>query len=191
MKSDFLKIGVKVLAGIAIGAKNLLFKKGYRDKIKSNSKERLATELWYNKEYEKAVKLYKEAAEQGNVRAQYNLGLCYENGNGVEQSYTEAVRWYRKAAEQGDAEAQYNLGVSYDHGNGVEQSYEEAHKWYKEAAEQGYAVAYANLGCLYEEGNGVSKDYNKALEFYNEAYANGCEDVKEFIDRLTAKMQGK
>ena len=43
--------------------------------------------------------------------AQYNLGVMYENGQGVPQDYKTAVKWYRLAAEQGDAGAQFNLGV--------------------------------------------------------------------------------
>ncbi|MBR3687984.1 MAG: SEL1-like repeat protein, partial [Lentisphaeria bacterium] len=31
----------------------------------------------------------------------HNLGVCYENGDGVEQDYAEAVKWIRRAAEQG------------------------------------------------------------------------------------------
>jgi len=31
------------------------------------------------------------SAEQGNANAQYNLGVCYENGFGVEQDMNEAV----------------------------------------------------------------------------------------------------
>ena len=42
--------------------------------------------------------------------AQYALGSCYANGEGVEKDLTEAVIWYRKAADQGLAEAQFNLG---------------------------------------------------------------------------------
>ena len=52
-------------------------------------------------------------AEQGDARAQNNLGIAYAEGNGVTQDYDEAVKWWRTAAEQGDAYAQYNLGVSY------------------------------------------------------------------------------
>ena len=55
--------------------------------------------------YSYIVKWYQKAAEQGNADAQYNLGFCYSNGNGVEQSYEEAVKWYQKAAEQGNAYA--------------------------------------------------------------------------------------
>ncbi len=41
------------------------------------------------------------AAERGDIDAQYNLGLMYENGNGVAKDEAKAIKWYRKAAEQG------------------------------------------------------------------------------------------
>ena len=87
------------------------------------------------------VKSYRKAAEQGLAKAQYDLGVCYGNGYGVEKNYSEAVKWYRKAAEQGLAKAQYDLGVCYGNGNGVEKNYSEAVKWYRKAAEQGDAKA--------------------------------------------------
>ena len=52
-------------------------------------------------------------AEQGDADAQYNLGVMYDNGEGVTQDDAEAVKWYRRAAEQGNAFAQHNLGVMY------------------------------------------------------------------------------
>ena len=55
----------------------------------------------------------RKAAEQGDARAQTELGLCYYEGNGVAQNKEEAVRWYRKAAEQGFAAAQDALDKCY------------------------------------------------------------------------------
>ena len=55
------------------------------------------------------MKWWRKAAEQGDVRAQNNLGVRYENGQGVGKDINEAVKWYRKAAEQGDAKAKENL----------------------------------------------------------------------------------
>ena len=69
-------------------------------------------------------------AEEGNPIAQYNLGLMYDNGEGVPQDYAEAMRWYRLAAEQGCADAQYELGYMYENGLGVPQDYAEAAHWY-------------------------------------------------------------
>ena len=66
------------------------------------------------REMDEVLRLWRSAAEQGHPGGQCNLGLMYENGQGVKQDYAEAVRWYRKAAEQGDADAQFNLGVTAD-----------------------------------------------------------------------------
>lgn len=59
---------------------------------------------------QKAAMWYQRAAEQGNMKGQYEWGDCYYNGWGVDKNEEEAVRWYRKAAEQGYAQAQCTLG---------------------------------------------------------------------------------
>lgn len=83
--------------------------------------------------------------EQGDASVQYNLGVCYANGTGVEQNYIKAVGYYQQAAEQGFAEAQYDLAVCYTKGQGVEQNDTEALKWFQKAAEQGHKKAIALL----------------------------------------------
>ena len=70
------------------------------------------------KDQVEAVKWYRKAAEQNLAEAQYNLGVCYYNGEGVAKDEVEAVKWFRKAAEQNYARAQYNLGVCYERGDG-------------------------------------------------------------------------
>jgi TPR repeat protein len=77
----------------------------------------------------------KRLAEQGEAYAQYNLGLMYDEGEGVPENNAEAVRWYRLAAEQGYARAQSNLGFMYSNGEGVPENNAEAVRWYRLAAE--------------------------------------------------------
>ena len=125
-----------------------------------------------------AVKWYTLAADRGFADAQNNLGVCYENGNGVAKSYAEAVKWYKLAAEQGDSDAQVNLGLCYENGNGVKQSYEEAVKWYQLAAEQGNAYGQGNLGLCYDLGLGVKQDYDKAVKWYRLAAEKGNADAQ-------------
>ena len=50
---------------------------------------------------EEAIKLYRMAAEQDNEYAQFNLGLCYEYGTGLQKDLSEAKKWYQKAADKG------------------------------------------------------------------------------------------
>ena len=56
--------------------------------------------------YKKAFEWYKKAAEQGHTVAQYNLGVMYHHGVGVNPSDSEAMRWFAKAAAQGHEGAQ-------------------------------------------------------------------------------------
>ena len=56
------------------------------------------------KKSSEAVSETRTRAEEGNAKAEANLGNMYFHGRGVPQDYAEAVRWYRKAADQGDAE---------------------------------------------------------------------------------------
>ncbi len=85
-------------------------------------------------DYATAYREWRPLAEQGNAKAQYNLGVIFLNGEGVHQDDAESVRWWRKAAEQGHAEAQFNLGFMYYNGRGVPQDYAQAHMWYHLAA---------------------------------------------------------
>jgi TPR repeat protein len=112
-----------------------------------------------------AVAEWRPLAEQGDARAQFNLGAMYSNGDGVPQNYAEAVRWYLLAAEQGYADAQFNLGASYDFGNGVPQDDSEAVRWYRLAAEQGTVLAQRNLGAMYNNGEGVLQDYAEGMKW--------------------------
>jgi TPR repeat protein len=84
--------------------------------------------------YATALELTRPLAEEGNVAAQFNLGVMYQLSHGVPQDNEAAVSWYRKAAEQGLAEAQYNLGVMYANGEGVPQDYAAAQMWFNLAA---------------------------------------------------------
>nr|WP_240327077.1 tetratricopeptide repeat protein [Ursidibacter arcticus] len=79
-------------------------------------------------DYQTAFRLWQPLAEQGDAAAQFNLGLMYDNGQGVKQDNQQAVKWYQQAAEQGYAEAQFNLGVMYAKGRGVKQDYHQAVK---------------------------------------------------------------
>ena len=96
-------------------------------------------------DYEKAIKWYTKAAEQGLADAQNNLGCMYVKGEGVPVDYVAARRWFTKAAEQSLAESQYNLGRIYHLGKGVTVDYETARKWYVKALEQGYEDAKEGL----------------------------------------------
>ena len=122
----------------------------------------------------------KKEAEAGEVLAQYNLAVSYDQGKGVDQDYKKAVKWYTSAADQGDLYAQSNLGVMYEEGHGVEQDYQEALKWYTMSAQRGHAIAQRNLGSMHLEGRGTKKDLIKAFAWYEIASVNGDDQALEW-----------
>ena len=151
---------------------------------------RLSSKKPEKKEDVEVTKL-KRAAENGNAKAQYDLGVRYYNGGGVSQNYAEAIKWYRKAAEQGYAMAQNKLGIMYEKGRGVPQDYLEAVKWYRKAAEQGDMNAQYNLGYMYEYGKGVTPDKAEAKKWYQNVAKQGSEDAKKALRRLSRWKPGK
>lgn len=123
---------------------------------------------------------YMNAAVSGDVKAQYNVGVCYANGYGVEQDHSKAVEWYKKSAEQGYVYAQFNLGSCYYNGSGVEQDFEKAFEMLMMAAEQGLANAQLAVARCYLRGEGVKQDSAKADEWIEKAVEQGM-DIDDII----------
>jgi TPR repeat protein len=94
---------------------------------------------------------YRKAAEQGHALAQFNLGIMYSRGQGVERDRDLASFWITSAAERGDCGAQYMLGMNLNRLSmdqlpaAATETRTEAFKWLQLAAAQGYGDASA--GC--------------------------------------------
>jgi TPR repeat protein len=88
-------------------------------------------------DYQAAFEEWLPLAELGDVEAQYNLGVMYDEGTSVAQDLGKAADWYRKAAEQGFVDAQANLGMMYYQGQGVSRDHEQAAHWLQLAADKG------------------------------------------------------
>ena len=92
-------------------------------------------------DFAKALREWRPLAEQGDARAQFYLGMLYENGDGVPEDYEKAREWYMKSAAQGEANAQFYLGLMFAFGRGGPLDLVQAHMWYSLAAGNGHARA--------------------------------------------------
>jgi uncharacterized caspase-like protein len=81
-------------------------------------------------DYATARAVWTKAAQNGDVEAEYYLGVLFER----EADYAQAAGWYRKAADRGFARAAINLGRLYEQGLGVARDSVEATKWYATAS---------------------------------------------------------
>lgn len=135
------------------------------------------------KDFAGAFEWCQRAADGNLAWAQYNLGLMYIKGEGVNRSEAEAAHWYRLAAGQGFVDAQQRLADLYYVGQGMSRNYTQAAVWYRRAAEQGNARAQFQLGHLYDVGLGVEHDYTQYRHWTRMAAEQGHEEAIRDIRR--------
>ncbi|KAH3758365.1 sel1 repeat family protein [Pelomyxa schiedti] len=129
------------------------------------------------KDVHKSVTLWQRAADAGDATAMCHLGVCYDNGVGVEQDIHKAVVMYQRAVYGGNTRAMFNLGLCHHNGDGVEKDVHKAVTLFQRAADAGGADAMCNLGLCYYSGNGVEKDIHKALTLWQRAADAGDADA--------------
>ncbi len=69
------------------------------------------TGLGVAQDYKEAVKWYRLSAEQGDAKAQLNLGLMYATGQGVIQNYIQAHMWFNIAGANGYEDGRKNRDI--------------------------------------------------------------------------------
>lgn len=104
-----------------------------------------ATEARDSGNYRNAVRLYKQAADQGSAEAMNALGVMSMRGLGVPKDDRQAFFWIKKAADRGYPPAQKNFGILYAEGIWVKPNKAKAKEWMQLAADNGNAEAQAWL----------------------------------------------
>ncbi len=144
---------------------------------------------YFSGDYPTALKILLPLANQGDAKAQYEVGDMLENDLGARNDDAAAVKWFQKAADQGNADAQLHLGALYAKGMaGLKQNYGKGAKWFRKAAEQGNALAQLNMGQMYNYGWGVKKDLVKAYMWYSISVAAGDQDAVSKPDSIASEM---
>ena len=116
----------------------------------------------------------RSAAEQGQVDAQFQLGmdgvkhgrklLKNQEPEPANEAFGQAADWFLRASDQGYAAAQCELGKLYLDGLGVEKDDETAARWIAKAADTGYIEAQFMRGWMFELGRGCVPSGEKAAE---------------------------
>lgn len=132
----------------------------------------------------------RQAAADGDARAQFEIAAIYTEGRAVEQSYVEAAKWYERSAAQGFTPAQYRLGNLYESGSGVEKNLEEAKLWYQRSADAGNRMAMHNLAALYASGLLGDQEFESAAEWFTKAANLGMTDSQFNLGMLYARGLG-
>jgi TPR repeat protein len=102
------------------------------------------------------------AAEEGDPKAQFELGCNLFYGICLHRDPAEGAAWIYKAALAGHAMAQCCHGLSYLIGDGIEEDYAEGIKWMWLSAAQGTLDAIYYQGLCHYEGRGMIKNDEQA-----------------------------
>lgn len=140
---------------------------------------------YYNQQnYEQAFQCFVKAQIQGDKEAPNYLGICYENGFGVETSITKAIEWYKVGIKEGDAYAMTNLGCLYAKGVGNVKDENQAFLLFKESAEKGCNYGQRMLGYAYYYGIGTPKDGDMAVYWMTKARDNNDELAATLLENF-------
>ncbi len=132
----------------------------------------------------------RQAAADGNAKAQFEIGAIFTEGRALPQDYKEAASWYERSAAQGFVPAQYRLGNLYEAGNGVDKDLEVARLWYQRGAEAGNRMAMHNLAALYASGQLGEQQFETAAEWFERAANLGMTDSQFNLGMLYARGLG-
>ena len=135
-----------------------------------------------NLDYKTANKFWTISANNGNSNAQYELGLNYAHGLGIEKNHEKAIELYKLSAKQGNIQAQISLAFLYKQGLGTEINYVKAFELYKLSANQGDKWAKYMTGLMYFNAQGVKKNKEQACKYWidsltsqgNKAFQKNC-----------------
>lgn len=119
----------------------------------------------------KARDIWQKLAEAGDGQAMNNLGVLYDQAQGVEPDAGRALHWFALSAKAGHPSGMSNYGRMLEQGRGIAADPQEAARWFDLAARKGQPEAQYNLGLLYEQGRGVAQSDQAAAAWYSRAAA--------------------
>jgi len=131
----------------------------------------LARATWAAGDKPEALRLYREAAGRGDLRALVSLGLITENGDGEPRNPPAAAALYERAAEGGFPDGAINLAVMLDQGKGIDPDKKRAAELLERASDEGSAIATFNLGVL--ALNGTAGTVTEAFDRFSQAASLG------------------
>ncbi len=124
------------------------------------------------KDMEKAVELWKKAADAGSPAAQYYMAFMFRNGIGVEKDPGISLMYALSSMEYEFPRAYRNIAFLYEYGEFVDKDLEKAKEYFKKAIDLGDHLSLCYLGGIYkfDEGNNDEsvKCYKQAVEYANE-----------------------
>jgi TPR repeat protein len=115
----------------------------------------------------------RQAAEDGDVFAQFEVGVDFDLGTYGEQNFQKAAEYWAKAANQGHRSAEDNLLLQHVSGQVKTYQSEVVFTRFKNRAESGDRDAQNNLGLCFQFGYGTAQNYGEAAVWFRRSAEGG------------------
>lgn len=157
-----------------------------------------------------------ELAEYGETQAQFQVGMRYYNGMGVNKDLDKAIEWFKKSAKAGHQEAAYYLGLIYLQKRSEKNP--DLKTWYKsvevdpkkikseaqasaiydkvinahtKATKKNDPKSAYTLGLMFISGSELVINEEEALKWFELAEKLGHKNAKKYADVLRDKIINK
>lgn len=159
-----------------------------------------AKRAYKNGNYERAVKLFRQESEDGNIVADWYLGNMYREGRGVPRDDASAFTYYSRVADHYDPDESDNTRLriivdsmvriaDYQRTGAVNAGIEAnpaaaARTYLKIATAYGHPAAHYSLGVMCIRGEGVKKNPQQGLKWLMSAARKRYAPAEAFLGEL-------
>lgn len=134
-----------------------------------------------NADYQVALSHFTNAARLNHAQAMWELGVLYENGEGVNQNQFTALDWFRKSEFASAVEAPDSFYVTGNNGELTEVSVSQYIQHLTQQAQSGLTDAKFALAKIYDAGVVVKADLPQAFNWYLSAATDGHTKAAQLV----------
>ena len=134
------------------------------------------------KDVQRAIELWAEAADLGSMEAHFQLGNKYCSGDGVEKDKAKGIFHWQEAANKGHAQSRHKLGVVESNAD----NWNLALKHFLISAKMGYKCSLDAIRLMFAHGHATKAQYADALKGYQDAFEETKSPERDFARAVEA-----
>ena len=154
----------------------------------TDSTKKLA-DSYFESDPKKALELYEQAADAGNIEAAYIAGVMYAENFNIRPDNAKSAKWLQKAAIGGHAAAQADYGLLVYQGYGAPRSETDAARWFEKSAQGGDSEGQFLYAFTLAKGEGVPQDFEEAYYWLLKSGSSGVDDYDKDKETLKKRLE--
>ncbi len=134
-------------------------------------------------DYDRAFKLFRKGAEEGDVDCMGQLATMYSHGDGTPMNFDKSLEWDRKAFEAGSKSSLYNMAITYRMMGDILQ-YKSMLEKAVETGDSEAALLLAKLYMISDKENDNIIKYLGIVIDESDSFEASIEEAKELLSKI-------